>query len=284
MRKARRLLREGEVNFCYVDESGTGDQPIAVMVGVIVDSLRMHVTKADWESLLGLLGRLTGRQIVELHTADFYAGNGVWRELAAETRVAVFDAVLTWLAERKHHIVYTSVTKAPFIQAVREGAIPSEINTPWRFMAFHLALSVQRYSQPEKNNKGHTLLVFDNEERERMRLSEVIATPPVWSDEYYSRAKKQKQLDQIVDVPYWGDSKEVGLLQLADFLVFLLRRYAELEAGSAARYPEEKERMSRWVERMKERRIDVSHIYPRRQRNPAQDLFYDYAPESIRRL
>ena len=37
---------------CYCDESGTGDEPIAVLVGVVVDSQRMHVTKEHWGDLL----------------------------------------------------------------------------------------------------------------------------------------------------------------------------------------------------------------------------------------
>lgn len=42
---------------------------------------------------------------------------------------------------------------------------------------------------------------------------------------------KQKQLDQIVDVPYFGDSREVVLIQVADFAAFFLRRYAEIQEG-----------------------------------------------------
>ncbi len=44
-----------DVKFCYCDESGTGDEPLAMMVGVIVDAQRMHCTKHDWESLLSSL-------------------------------------------------------------------------------------------------------------------------------------------------------------------------------------------------------------------------------------
>jgi len=43
------------MKFCYIDESGTGDEPYAVMIGVIVDSSRMHVTKKDWAELLSIL-------------------------------------------------------------------------------------------------------------------------------------------------------------------------------------------------------------------------------------
>jgi len=39
------------VQFIYLDESGTGDEPVAVMVGIIADSHRMRVTKEHWNSL-----------------------------------------------------------------------------------------------------------------------------------------------------------------------------------------------------------------------------------------
>ena len=64
------------MKFCYVDESGTGDEPYAVMVGVVVDALRMRPTKADWDGLLIHLGCIVGRAVEEIHTRDFYAGNG----------------------------------------------------------------------------------------------------------------------------------------------------------------------------------------------------------------
>ncbi|MDA0263113.1 MAG: hypothetical protein O3A93_03710 [Chloroflexi bacterium] len=68
-----RSLEEDGMNFCYSDESGTGEEPIATMVGIVVDSQRMHLTKKHWLELLEILNELTKRPIVELHTADFIA-------------------------------------------------------------------------------------------------------------------------------------------------------------------------------------------------------------------
>ena len=64
------------MKFCYVDESGTGDEPYAVMVGIVVDALRMRSTKADWDRLLAHLQGIVGRPVEEIHTRDFYAGEG----------------------------------------------------------------------------------------------------------------------------------------------------------------------------------------------------------------
>jgi hypothetical protein len=86
-------------------------------------------------------------------------------------------------------------------------------------------------------------------------------------------------------VPYFGDSKEVALIQLADVAAFFLRRYAEIKEGlCAAKYPDEESRVEGWVKTFVSRSLGCSFMYPKRGRNKAEQLFYDNAPESIRSL
>lgn len=274
-----------EVNFCYCDESGMGEEPIAVMVGVVVNSSRMHLTKSDWQDLLVILSELVGQQLSELHTKDFYRGSGPYRKLTGERRSALISLVLNWLRERKHSVVYASLMKERYTESLNRGDIPKELNTVWRFLGFHLVLAMQRYCQKEGKNKGHTLYVFDNKEREERRFVDLISKPPEWSDQYYKRQPKRNQLDQIIDVPYFGDSQDVGLIQLADFFSYFLRRYAEVHEGLVEpKYDEESEKLSRWIGGFAKMSIGRSHIYPRRNRNEAQELFFRYAPKSIRDL
>lgn len=273
------------MKFCYCDESGTGDEPIAVMVGVVVDAQRMHCTKEDWRALLDSLSLRAGRPIAEMHTRDFYAGNSPWRAMRGSDRADVVRDVCHWLKERRHRLVVTAVTKASYLDARARAEIPSELNTPWRFMGLHLALALQRAHQSLARNKGHTVLVFDNEERERMRFTDIICRPQSWSDSYYQRTGKQIQLDQLVDVPYFGDSREVGLLQVADFCAFFLRRHAELQdVGDSERYSGEANQVAEWVTMLADRVIDGRHVFPRNNRNDAADLFWRHAPASVRSL
>lgn len=72
------------MKFAYIDESGTGDEPFAVMAGVIIDAQRMRPTKDEWISLLMALSEIAKREVKEFHTRDFYAGNKPWRGLAGE--------------------------------------------------------------------------------------------------------------------------------------------------------------------------------------------------------
>ena len=273
------------MKLCYCDESGTGDEPIAVMVGVIVDAQRMHVTKAEWHDLLERLSRVVGRPVTEMHTRDFYAGNDIWRGLPGPERADIITQVFEWLAQRRHHVIYTSVEKSRYFESQKLSKIPREVGSIWRFMGLHLLLGVQRAYQSSEGTKGNTLLVFDNEERERMRFTDLVADPPPWTDSYYARKKKQSRLDQIVDVPYFGDSRDVHLLQLADFLAYFLRRHAEITSGYVEqKYLDEAERVSGWIKILRERSVPARAIYPATGRCDCSSLFYNHAPDVIRSL
>jgi len=68
----------------YCDETGTGEEPYAVLHGVVVDASRMHVTKADWASFLSQLSEMVGQDFQELHTRNFYPGSGIWKKLTGQ--------------------------------------------------------------------------------------------------------------------------------------------------------------------------------------------------------
>ena len=102
------------MKLCYCDESGTGDEPIAVMVGIVVDAQRMHVTKHDWRELLDRLSRIVEKPVSEIHTRDFYAGNDAWRSLRGDQRSAIIDETFGWLKDRKHKVIYVGVEKSKY--------------------------------------------------------------------------------------------------------------------------------------------------------------------------
>jgi len=255
------------------------------MVGVVVDSHRMHITKDHWQGLLDDLSRIAGRQIAELHTRNFYGGGGIWKGLDGNQRARILTNIFNWLAERKHYVVYSSVCKATYHNNFALKEITDELNTPWRFLGFHLVLAMQKCCMSEKNNKGHTIFVFDNEHKEELRFTDIIKRPPPWSNDYYGLKKGAKPLDQVVDVPYFGDSKDVYLIQLADVFSFFLRRYAEIKEGLVtAKYPDEEARVTEWIKTFASRSIGSSHIYPKKGRSKTDDLFYNNASTSIRGL
>jgi hypothetical protein len=270
------------MKFCYIDESGTGEERYAIMVGIVVDALRMRSTKAEWDALLRRLEGIVGTSVEEIHTRDFYAGNGPWRGIDGPQRAAIIGNVMDWLAERKHSIVYTAVDKSIFDRTFPGDIRSSDIKTLWRFLGLHLVLAIQRHHQRIAKNKGNTILIFDNEERERTRFTDLILNPPDWTDTYYDHTEGEEKLGQIVDVPYFADSCDVPLLQVADFLAYFFRRFAELMGGDRERYSGEREQVRQWVAKARARSIPSSAIYPKRGRCACAELFYVCAPESLR--
>lgn len=272
------------MKFCYVDESGTGEEPYAVMVGIIVDAQRMNLTKQHWSYLLSALSEVIQRPITEIHTRDFYAGNGPWRGINGPQRSEIITLIFNWLRDRKHHMVFSSVDKSKYYSDFRNEPFAGEIPNLWCFLALHLTLSLQKLHQTENKNKGHTVLIFDNEEQASKDFITLSNNPPAWTHEYYEKKRKQNPLDQIIDSPYFADSQSVGLLQVADFVSYFLRRYIELKQNAnPPRYQDEETKVYGWMDTAFERTIPISIMYPTRGRCQCADLFWRYAPDCITR-
>jgi hypothetical protein len=271
------------MKFCYLDESGTGDEPYAVMAGVVVDALRMQVTKDDWGDLLNALSQTTGKNVKEFHSRDFYSGRGIWKGSDGNMRSAVISAVFQWLGERKHKIVFCAIAKERYSALASDPRV-NDIGTLWCTLGMHQLLSLQKAHQKD-GAKGHTVIIFDEELYEKDRITDLVSAPPAWTDTYYSKKKKDKQLNRIVDVPYFGDSKKVHLLQVADLVAYLLRRYAELVDGKLSeKYEGELSKVSTWVREIAKLSHPRATRYLKAGRCSCSDLFYSMAPASIRDL
>lgn len=277
------------MKFVYLDESGIAEEPIGIMVGVIADSYRMRPTKEAWNGLLAALSQIIGKPIDEIHTRDFYSGNSPWRDLKGNQRSAIISEIFKWLQSRKHAIIFSAVDKAKFQASFNDEAVAPEVGTLWRFLALHVALSLQKYFQGAPrgknrtvNQKGNFVLIFDNEEREEKRFTDLLLDAPDWTDSYYSRLPKQEKMNQIVDVPHFVDSKDVGLIQLADFICFFLRKHVELQMGYAEpKYDDEIMKVSGWAEQILGQSIPKNNCYLSRGRCACADFFCKYAPDII---
>jgi hypothetical protein len=273
------------MKICYLDESGTGDEPIVVIAGVVVDSQRMHVTKDAWASLLHHLSGIIGRDLDELHTKDFYRGNTPFRTLSGAQRANYISAIIEWLCERKHNFVYSAIDKTLFLKSLHQGSVPPEISTAWCASAFHIVLALQHAHQGLEKTKGHTILVFDQKVEEKDSFAELVLNPPAWSDSYYGWERKSARLSHIIDVPYFADSKHVSLIQVADFLAYFLRKHAEIAEGFwKVRYKEEQAKIGEWINMLSDRCIGANHIYRAKGRCTTAEFFYRHCPASLRKL
>lgn len=269
------------MKFCYIDESGTGSEPYAVMVGIIVDAQRMKPTKADWNGLLEKLSKIIGKDVPEFHTRDFYPGNGIWRGISGNDRKLIISEILKWLVARKHQLAISSIDKEKYKAERAKNSNLVDIKSLWQMLALHIVLSIQKAHSKIAKNKGNTVLVFDREVTEEQSFTELLLSPPSWSETYYGRGKKEEPLDQIIDVPHFADSTHVPLLQVADVAAYFVRRFLELENDDKERYEGEKATVSEWATTIFSQAMHLKYRYPRRDRCNCAQTFFDCAPQII---
>ncbi len=276
------------MKFCYLDESGTGEDLFSVMAGIIVDAYRSRITRKDWTDLLSLLSDILGKPLSEIHTSDFYTGNGKWHDIPGEKRARIIDSIFIWLNNRNHKIVYSIVNKEKFRFEFHEEPYAEKIGSScWRFMAFHTCLSIQKYANSSsEKNKWQTIMIFDKEDTEEDEFIKLIRNPPEWSDTYYNfnEAEDTERFNQIIDVPFFVDSKHVGLVQVADFVSFFLRRYIEIQMGLPSNYPKEPNLINKWGNTIIKQSIPRRFIYPAKGRCECASLFYRYAPDCLEEI
>lgn len=271
------------MKFCYIDESGAGSEPVLVMAGIVTDASRMHVTKETWDDFLNLLSNICGRKIEEFHSKDFYRGNSQWRNIRGDTRHKIISGILGWLEKRKHAIAFTAIDKEKYSSLCSDNScVINELGSIWCAAAFHLIMGIQKHHQGEKKNKGNTVFVFDREVMHEKPLTKLVCNPPSWSGLFYG--EEGSQLTQVVDVPFFADSKHVLLIQVADLIAYIIRLYIELELGKVTeKFPGEHERFASWFTLIKSNSLPQASRWPTKNRNHIHDNFCSLAPSCLLR-
>ena len=269
------------VKFCYIDESEGMNGQVVVSAGIVVDGARMHATKSDWTSLLTTVSGRLPAPLREFKASDLYRGAGRWSRMSGIDRAYVMDDIIAWIAERKHAVVYSGALKSAYDECTRPEVV--DLPDTWCAANQHVLLALQRSHQQLRSPKGHTVTIFDigghNE-----HLVHFVRTPPSWTDAYYGRTRNAPRLGQLVDVPYFVDSEHAMLVQTADFVAYVLRRYVELvDLASGERYAGESAKVESWARAIAER-APIRHLWPQRQRTTAHDIFRDLAPPSLAAL
>jgi hypothetical protein len=142
------------LKFCYLDETGTGQETVVIFVGVVVDAQRMHLTKREWNAHLQNLSRIANREVPELHTSDLYSGNRYWRHKEDKKRTRIIEETLTWFVGRKHKVTFSAVCKTQFDTQKDTSPICQLLRDYWHTAAFHTILSLQKAGQGRQEVTG----------------------------------------------------------------------------------------------------------------------------------
>jgi len=257
---------------CYVDESGFNgrnfdkSQPVQTMVGIFPNLYHFHKSDNEFKNIFDIIHAKI--PIKEIKASEIYRGKGSWKKIKPEIRDKVIEYYLKWLSSRNHKVIVTAVDNRLFFELKSQGKYNEyfkHIPFPWLLSSLHISLVVQKVNRKIKNNKGKTLLVFDEENTFEDDLAELIYSPPSFIDEFvpFDERFEKYRLNQIIDSAYFVKSHHSSMAQVADVLAFLFRLHLELSYyGKKEAYEGEKEKISNWIDKVKGKFVKFSTIYP----------------------
>lgn len=262
------------MKICYIDESGhcgerfNPDQPYEVLCGVLADVSGLFKTQKEHSDIIDYL-KEKGIKISELKAAEIYGGRKEWEKLDTNLRDSIYDALIHWSVERKCNFVICPIDSEKFFEKKKSGCIEAKrFHFPWEAGAFNAVLAIQREYRSTKNNKGKTIVVFDEQKKHDTRFLKLFETKLVFTDGYTGykekpRAKSPPRFDQIVDVPHFSKSHLAVMIQVADIAAYIVARSLVLrQFPEKEKYDGELRKLEDWLKIIGSRLINHTSIDP----------------------
>lgn len=251
------------------------------MVGVVADNQRLNKSQEEFGEVYAQISAISPAALKELKSTKIFYGNEEWRGVDPDVRKGIFEYFCDWICNRKHALALTAIDTEKHAAALGHD-VPEALNDIWISGALHVALQVQKVHQKESKNKGHTFLIFDENPQKTDRLTELLYSPPQWTDSYYERKKNSAPLSQVIDTAFFVKSHHAGLIQVADLFAFVFRRFSEIaDYGMPEGFDGEQKLINGYVERLSTRLFRKSFRWPTKSKSASANWFTALAPPSL---
>jgi len=235
------------VKFAYIDESGSTEEgDVFVMAGLLIDAyrLRKYTSRFDQE-LAAFLAKHPGAPN-ELKTKAFINGRGGWNAVSADDRKQ-FLTDMCALASEVSSVYGFGMSFERFNAACSSGAyaMPCSGNY-WALNGMFVGGLIQKKMQAKPNNKGLTVLIFDDNKAHMPKVSDGLYLAEPWFDALYQQTKRAKgknqwcelkqpqRFDHIINTAFAIKSQHSSLVQVADAVSYVYRRHLELTSQCEA--------------------------------------------------
>jgi hypothetical protein len=201
---------------CFVDESDLGD--FRGFAGLVADEF---ATKAITDSLNQIMGQVAVDWDIpvttEFHGHPIFHSKESWKHVPVRVRVGIFHKVFEAIIAEDVTILMRSVHASRLAKRQTRSAYP--VHFPPEEVCFQHLL--QRAQEVAESRNTHALIIADDRSdrdrhRERFAVYQTQGTPGVYM---------QTNLDRLLDTVHFAPSHRSRMLQAADMLAFVYRRY-----------------------------------------------------------
>jgi len=253
------------MHFFYLDESGCNgrdlentQQPIFILGGVIIRDEGWNLTYSSYEQLIKNYFHDTIPENFELHTADLFSENGTGPFLnhPREDRNRLIHSILDLLEQRKHQVYYVGIDKRKLLESDITRIIGKTyvaLKVPY-LVAYDYAISViEDYVKEKLGSSARGMVIIDVKE-EFMTEIETITNHRRFI------LPTSKRIKWISEFSYPVDSLKNIMIQLSDLVLFLSRKFLEIENGYKNYPPEIKEIFRGFYRKINSKLINKSQL------------------------
>jgi hypothetical protein len=229
------------MHFFYVDESGdTGrnlmdaHQPIMVLGGISVRDGGWNTTAEEFEGLVHDFFNGSVPPDFELHAIDLLSpnGDGHFAGHSLEERCGFVHQVLNLLDNRNHgvHFVALDKRKVHSVQCVVPLAFdPSQ---PYLLGFDYLITLIEWYTKTRLGSSARAMVIADEKEDHADAVERIVRNRR-------REGPKNHRVKWVVEITYPVDSKRNPMIQISDLVIYLVRRFLELDAGHREQWVDE---------------------------------------------
>ena len=263
------------MHFYYIDETGCNgrdltqeQQPIFVLGGLILRDEGWNKTHIEFQKIISAYFENAVPEHFEFHTQDLFSNNGTghFEGHSRDQRNQLINEILDLVISRKHHYYYFGIDKAKLnaydTTQVRDRDYV-ELKTPYLIAYDYLITAYEKYTKEKLGRSARAMVILDEKDT-FIREIEAITRFRRFENAIGKRVK------WIVEFSFPVDSEKNTMIQISDLLLYLTRKYLEIENG----YKDDFSANVKNIFRDFYRKVNVRLIYKRIQTETGRNSDY----------
>ncbi len=224
------------MHFYYIDETGCNgrgltqeQQPIFVLGGLILRDEGWNKTHIEFQKIISAYFENAVPEHFEFHTQDLFSDNGTghFQGHSRARRNQLINNILELIISRKHHYYYFGIDKTK-LNAYDTAQVRDrdyvELKTPYLIAYDYLITAYEKYTKEKLGRSARAMVILDEKDT-FIREIEAITRFRRFENAIGKRVK------WIVEFSFPVDSEKNTMIQISDLLLYLTRKYLEIENG-----------------------------------------------------
>lgn len=230
------------MHFFYIDETWctwndleSTNQPIFVSWWIILSDKWWNKTHSEFIEIISNYFSWNIPDNFELHTQELFSNNWSWffEWHTRNRRNELINNILDLIISRKHHCCYLWIDKNKLNDFdISNISIKNYMNLkiPYIISYDYLITTYEKYTKEKLWKSARALIIIDKKDDFIREIEEI-------TNHRRFKVSNSKRIKWIAEFSYPVDSKKNTMIQISDLIIYLSRKFLEIEHWYKDSYP-----------------------------------------------